>query len=115
MVTIGINYLDMSKITIKKPKNWDYRTEDNYYMLMKQISPNIIIQIVSSNNGIYGMTNRVEVKRLVTQPFYSNISDLSNNQIINMTLNIELINVMDNPYRESIQQFIGDTIKKYNG
>ncbi len=118
MVTIGINYIDMSEIGIRKPTGWDYRTvrgysKNIYYMLMKQVRPDIIIQIISSNKGQYGGTNRVEIKRLLIQPFYDNIANLSNDQIINMTLNVELIDVMDNPYRENVQLFIKDTIKKY--
>lgn len=118
MVTMGIDYLDMSDISIRKPSSWDYRTaigynRERYYMLMKKIRPNIIIQIISSTNRKYGGTNRIDIKRLLIQPFYDNITNLSNNQIIDMTLNVELVDTMDNPYRKDVQKFIEDTIRKY--
>lgn len=116
---MGTDYIDMSEISIRKPNSWDYRAamrygKERYYMLMKKIYPNIIIQIISSNNGTLGMTNRIEVKRLLIQSFYGNISELSNDQIANMTLNVLSIDVMDNPYRKDVQKFIKNIINQYN-
>lgn len=118
MVTIGTNYPDMSDISIRKPSSWDYRTVvgyagERYYMLMKKIHPTIIIQIISSTNKKFNGTNTIEIKRLLIQPFYGDITNLSNYQIIDMTSNVELVDAMDNPYRKDVQKFIEDTIKKY--